>query len=124
MTSTRGFTLIEVMVALVVFAVVSVALVKNTTLSLRQTGEMEARSVAWWLAENQMTRLRLLPKTDEDYPVLGMAREDVDMNEVLWEIETRVEATDNDDVRRVVVSVYEDGNTESRAELIGFIGRY
>lgn len=33
-----GFTLVEVMIALVVFAVVSVALVRNTTQSLRQIG--------------------------------------------------------------------------------------
>ena len=50
----RGFTLVEVMIALVVFSVVSVALVRNTTQSLRQAGMIQEKTIAWWLAENQM----------------------------------------------------------------------
>ena len=124
MKRVSGFTLIEVMVALVVFSVVSVALVKNTTTSLRQSGMIEDRTIAWWLAENEMTSLRMLPRSDADYPNSGTSREVVEMNDTSWDVETTVETTENDDVRRIVISVYRENQEVAKARLIGFLGRY
>ena len=67
----RGFTLVEVMVALAIFTVVAVTLVKTATLSVRHAGLIEDRSTAWWLAENEITRLRLMERTDENFPRIG-----------------------------------------------------
>ena len=119
-----GFTLIEVMVALVVFSVVSVALVKNTTTSLRQSGMIEDRTIAWWLAENEMTSLRMLPRSDDSYPNSGTSREVVEINDGSWDVETTVETTENDYVRRIVISVYRENQEDPKARLIGFLGRY
>jgi len=119
-----GFTLIEVMVALVVFSVVSVALVKNTTTSLRQSGMIEDRTIAWWLAENEMTSLRMLPRTDDNYPNSGTSREVVELGHTSWDVETTVEATENDYVRRIVITVYRENQEDARARLVGFLGRY
>lgn len=120
----QGFTLIEVMVALVVFSVVSVALVKNTTMSLRQSGMLEDRTIAWWLAENEMTSLRMLTRSDENYPNSGTSREVVDMGDASWDVETTVEVTENEYVRRIVISVYRENQEDAKARLIGFLGRY
>jgi general secretion pathway protein I len=120
----RGFTLIEVMVSLVIFSVVSVALVKNTSMSLRQTGKIEERTTAWWIAENEMTRLRLLPKTDENFPGSGVERSSVETSSADWEVEARIESTENEFVRRVVVEVYKNDQEAPSASLIGFLGRY
>lgn len=119
-----GFTLIEVMVALVVFSVVSVALVKNTTTSLRQSGMIEDRTIAWWLAENEMASLRMLPRSDDSYPNSGKSRKVVEINDGSWDVETTVEATENDYVQRIVISVYRENQEDSKARLIGFLGRY
>lgn len=120
----QGFTLIEVMVSLVIFSVVSVALVKNTSMSLRQTGKIEERTTAWWIAENEMTRLRLLPKTDENFPGSGVERSSVETSSADWEVEARIESTENEFVRRVVVEVYKNNQETPSASLIGFLGRY
>ena len=119
-----GFTLIEVMVALVVFSVVSVALVKNTTTSLRQSGMIENRTIAWWLAENEMTSLRMLPRTDDSYPNSGTSREVVELDDTSWDVETTVEVTENDYVRRIVIKVYRENQEDAKAKLVGFLGRY
>jgi general secretion pathway protein I len=119
-----GFTLVEVMVALVVFSVVSVALVKNTTTSLRLSGMVEDRTIAWWLAENEMSSLRILPRSDDNYPNSGTSREVVEMGDISWDVETTVEATENDYVRRIVISVYRESQEDSKARLVGFLGRY
>ena len=120
----RGFTLVEVMVALVVFAVVSVALVRNTTLSVRQAGMIQDKTIAWWLAENRMTSLRMLERSDASFPSVGVSRKVVATGDVRWEVETDIEATENEFVRRVVINVYRESGETASAELIGFLGRY
>ncbi|MBT4161756.1 MAG: type II secretion system minor pseudopilin GspI [Gammaproteobacteria bacterium] len=120
----RGFTLIEVMIALAVFAVVSVALVNNSTSSLRQAGMIQDRTIASWLAENEMTRLRVQPRDDENFPAAGIVRKSAEVANIEWELETHIESTENDYVRRITVRVYRDTANEPVSELIGFLGRY
>jgi general secretion pathway protein I len=120
----KGFTLIEVMVALAIFTVVSVTLIQTSTLSVRQTGLIQDRSTGWWLAENEMTRLRLLERTDENFPRTGTDRSLVELPDSSWEIETLVESTENDYVRRVTIAVYKNDQQSPAAQLVGFIGRY
>ena len=120
----KGFTLIEVMVALAVFAVVSVALVGNSTSTLRQAGIIQDRTVATWLAEDELTTLRMQRRSEENFPDLGTNRELVEIAGVEWDIETEIESTENDYVRRVTVRIYRDSAEELTSELIGFLGRY
>ena len=120
----RGFTLLEVMVALAVFAVVAVALVGNSASTLKQAGMIQERTVATWLAEDKLTSLRVLPKTDEDFPGVGTNRDTIEMGDVEWDIETEVESTENDYVRRITVRVYRESDDEPTARLTGFLGRY
>ena len=120
----KGFTLIEVMVALAVFSVVSVALVRNSTSTLRQAGIIQDRTVATWLAEDELTTLRMRRRSEENFPDPGMNRELVEIAGVEWDIETEIESTENDYVRRVTVRIYRDSGEEPTSELIGFLGRY
>lgn len=124
MSKSRGFTLIEVMVALAVFAVVSVALVGNASSSLRHAGMIQNRTIAWWLAENQMTELRIRPRTEEDFPSVGTSRDRIEMNQTEWELEVDIENTEMDDMRRVTISVYKGLADEPAARLTGFLGRH
>ena len=124
MSMNKGFTLIEVMVALAVFSVVSVALLKNTSASLNQSGVIKNLTIAWWLAENRMTNLRLAPRSGENYPNEGTSIENLEVNGAGWELETLVESTENDYVRRIVISVKKIDEEVSKAKLIGFLGRY
>ena len=124
MNRARGFTIIEILIALVIFSVVSVALVKNVSTSIRHAAIVEEKTIAWWLADNQMTKLRLSPRVEENFPSAGTDRELIEQDDVSWEIETRIEGTENEYVHRVVISVYKNTADDSKAELIGFIGRY
>jgi len=54
-----GMTLLEVMVALAVFAVAGLALVKSAGEQVGGLGHLEQRTFANWVADNQMAERRL-----------------------------------------------------------------
>lgn len=57
----RGFTLLEVLVALAIFAVLAVAVSTATRHVLMQSKGLQDRLFASWIADNHLTELRLLP---------------------------------------------------------------
>ena len=120
----KGFTLVEVMVSLAVFAIVSVALVGNAMSTLRQAGIIQDRTLATWLAEDEITKLRMQPRSQENFPRPGTLRQTSEIGRVEWSIETEIEESENDDIQRVTVRVYRANESESTTELVGFLGRY
>lgn len=59
MKAEGGFTLLEVMVALAVFALLAAAVLSASDYALRQGGSLQQRLFAVWLADNQLSELRL-----------------------------------------------------------------
>ena len=120
-----GFTLLEVMIALAVFAVVSAALVRNAAVAVRQTTIIEERSLGIWVAENQLSQMRIQVRSDENYPALGTNRYAVNLADRDWEVVVKIAATENADIRRVEVAVSAAQQPDQVvADLAGFLGRY
>lgn len=121
----RGFTLVEVMIALAVFAVVSAALIKSASFSLLQTDTLRDRSIAELIARNRMNELRAAPRQDSTFPGLGVDRESVTMADREWELTVITEATENEFMRRIDVQVARKTDPDGVvAQLTGFVGRY
>jgi len=119
----QGFTLLEIMIALAIFAIASASLIKNATQTIRQTSIIQERTIAYWVAENELNQIRAAPR--EDLPNPGSDRSDVVMANREWEVVLDIEATENIDMRRIVVSVYLPTNADnSIVSLTGFIGKY
>ncbi|WP_413676605.1 type II secretion system minor pseudopilin GspI [Pantoea dispersa] len=57
----RGMTLIEVMVALLILASAGLALVKTSQEQVRNLDYLQQKQIASWVADNQLTLLRLMP---------------------------------------------------------------
>lgn len=120
-----GFTLLEIMIALAVFAIVAVTLVKNAALTVKQTRMLEDKSIAYWVAENRLSSLRAEPKTAQNFPQTGTDTDDVSMAGRKWTVTVNVTTTDNKDMRRVEVSVARANDSDHQtASLVGFFGRY
>ncbi len=59
MKSSRGFTLVEVMVALMVIAIALPAMLKALYQQVDATGYLRDKSMAQWVATNKLTEVRL-----------------------------------------------------------------
>jgi general secretion pathway protein I len=126
MNRADGFTLIEIMVALAVFAIVSSALIRNASMAVKQTQILEDRSLAFFIAENRISELRIPERVDDaSFPATGTQREFVTMANRQWEVETLIEATENEGMRRIDVAVYRQDDTDRNVvhKLTGFVGR-
>lgn len=74
----QGFTLLEVMVALAIFAVLAAAILSASRYVVQQSGAVEQRLFAAWLADNRLSELRLQSKwvTGQQQQILHMGRRD------------------------------------------------
>jgi general secretion pathway protein I len=120
-----GFTLIELLIAVAVFAVVAVAVYTRSGDALRQLGDLEDRTLALWLAENELAAMRIArANTDQPMPTGNDTRE-VTMAGRDWLVSTRIKDTSHPWLRRADVSVaHLEDPDDSVASLTGFIGRY
>ena len=85
---TRGFTLIEVMVALVVVAVALPAFLMLVMSQLDGTAAIRNKTLAFWVAENEMTRLHLQSRLLTDFTLPDQDQGEVTLagREWRWEL--------------------------------------
>ena len=120
----KGFTLIEVMISLFIFSIVSVAVIKNLSTAIRQSADLKDTIEARWVAEDYMARMQMLPKKSENFPSAGFSRDSFQVGDQRWEVEVEVQETENQSVRRIILKVHKGLSEENSTELIGFLGRY
>ncbi|MBB6122701.1 type II secretion system minor pseudopilin GspI [Sphingobium subterraneum] len=109
----HGFTLIEMLVALAVFALAALALLRLQAVSLRTASELDERQMAQIVAHNLMVE-RL---TDPALPPLGQRQGDSQNGGRRWHWTESVSAGGAPDVVRVDVVVEAQGSGSSRATL-------
>ncbi len=117
----RGFTLVEVLVALMVVAMGLAALMVAVSGTARTSGVLRDKAIAQWIALNRLTEVRLnLNKFGKNTDV-----GEVDFANRKWHYDTRYFDTTIGTMKRVVVRVYlGDSKTKGNpiVESIGFQG--
>lgn len=103
-----GFTLLEVLVALLVVAIAVAALGRIGARTLDAQAEAEARTLALWVAGNAIAELRLEANVAEERRA-GSSR----MGDRDWYWEALIQAAPGADMRRVDVIVYADALRQS-----------
>jgi general secretion pathway protein I len=123
-----GFTLIEILIALAVFTIVSTALITNATQQVSQTELLRDKTIAHWIALNEMNQVRSNVRVEDSYPRAGTTQSEINMLSTDWLVEVEISSTENDNVRRVTVDVFRDEFERdegfSMSTLIGFVGKY
>ena len=123
----RGFTLLEMLVALTIIAVVGLAVSSAIGNVVSQTFTLEQRLVAHWVAENHLARVRLARVGNTEALPTGRETERVRMSGRTWRIEREIRDTTHPWLRRVEIEVFEvaDGDDIGPLDtLVGFVGRY
>ncbi|WP_295797638.1 type II secretion system minor pseudopilin GspI [uncultured Microbulbifer sp.] len=97
----RGFTLIEVLVALVIFGVIAASVLKTLQDSVRQQTALEERLAANWVAQQTLSEIRMRT----DWPPLGKNTERVIVGEREWQVAAEVKSTSEPRMRHLIVQV-------------------
>lgn len=97
----RGFTLIEVLVAVVVLSLAALVMANAFGSSAMGFSRMQQRTTAWLLASDKLVELQVY----QQWPGVGTQDEQRDMDEVEWRIRTRVSEGPYPDTRRVDIDV-------------------
>ena len=122
----RGFTLIEVVVALLIVTIGLAALMITVSSTARTSGYLRDKTVAQWIALNRITEVRLNLNTGAAGS-LGAAADTGELNFAnrAWHYDTRYFDTSVPSMKRLVVRVYAgDAKTKGNpvAESTGFLG--
>lgn len=116
--SRRGFTLVEVLVALAIVSIALMAALRAAGQGSGSVDELRARLLAGWVAENRLAEHRALAA----WPPLGLQRGSTREGGLDFAWREEVVATPNAAFRRVEIRVYTPAD-ESRAlaHLVGFV---
>lgn len=111
-----GFTLIEVLVALAVFALSSAILSAQSTSTLHNRQRLIEQQIALWVAQDTLTKMRIgtAMKEHTEEQQLG----------VDWKIQRIVEVTGDNQLRKITIRVSPKNATSSEysaAQLIAFL---
>ncbi len=118
---TRGFTLIEVLVALAIAAIGLGAALSVVTNSASNTTYLRDRVLASWVADNLITQVRLAPNLPELTRTEGVE----EFAGRKWKWQSTVTQTQVEGLRRIDIEIKESEiNTGSTlGHLSGFVGR-
>jgi general secretion pathway protein I len=105
-----GFTLLEVLVALVIVGTALGASLRAIGSLTQNSSDLRASMMATWSAENRLSQIRLA----HEWPALGQRRFDCPQGELHLVCEEDVFSTPNPFFRRVEVSVFDTENTDRR----------
>ncbi|MCK0107403.1 type II secretion system minor pseudopilin GspI [Marinobacter sp. S0848L] len=97
----KGFTLLEVLVALLVFSLIATAAAEVGSQYISSFERVRDKTLAGWIAENRINELRLqetLPSTSENST-------DTEFGTYRWQVTTVVQGTAEPTMRRVEVTV-------------------
>ncbi len=118
----RGFTLVEVMVALMVIAIALPAMLRALYQQVDATGYLRDKSMAQWVATNKMTEVRLLLNRGGPF-FRGERRGTEDMADREWYYWMESQPTDAPDFYRlqITVAAEEEQRETPLYTLVGFI---
>ena len=105
-----GFTLLEVLVALVIVGTALGASLRAVGSLTQNSNDLRAAMMATWSAENRLSQIRL----EHAWPALGQRAFDCPQGELKLACEENVFSTPNPFFRRVEVSVFLEKNSTRR----------
>ena len=119
MRAQRGFTLLEILIALAVLALAMGAIIKTGSDFTGSHAHLHARTMANWVARNVIVEHQV----NDEWPRVGERKGNMEMAGKEWRWIARISQTDEEKLRRIDVEVMpDDRNVESPlTTLSGFL---
>lgn len=118
--SVQGFSLMEIMIALLLLALVIAISVEVGGGDLAAFNRMKDATLARWVASNRIAEVM----TETTFPSLGKQQGDTSMGGVAWHWEQEISATQEADLRKIKVSVFRDRKSRYAAGVeVGYIAK-
>jgi len=118
--SCKGFTLLEVLVALTIIALALGALISTSGTHASSAGYLKQKTIAHWVAMNEITRLQV----EKAWPGKGDTKGSTAMAGAEWYWTLTVNETEDDNSRQVEYRIYLDEDREyNLTRLIGYLSK-
>ena len=121
-----GFTLMEVLVALVIFSIMATGFTRYVSDRAKQTAYLTDKTLAIIIASNTITHMQIAG----DWPPEGpMAQQTIAMADKNWLVDVNVLNTDEPAIRNLNVSVTLPVDAQDKTEMLplvtlaGFVGK-
>lgn len=117
----QGFTLLEVLVALTILAIVMGTLIKVADTYAFNAAYLQEKTLAQWIAENKAIEYQL----KQEFPPVGSKEGTTEMAKIEWQWRVKVSNTEDGRLRRLDISVAEaHGELENPVTtLVAFVGQ-
>ncbi|MCC6195893.1 MAG: type II secretion system minor pseudopilin GspI [Burkholderiales bacterium] len=119
MSPRRGFTLVEILVALAILAIALTAGMRALTQATDTASALKARTLALWVAQNRLAAAQIATP----WPALGSYHGEAVQAAASFTWQATVSATPNPAFRRIDITVAEPHAPDyALAKLTGFLG--
>jgi len=115
----RGFTLIEVLVALAVLTIALSAVMRTLSQSIDLTADLRDRNIALWVAQNRLAEHQIR----NDWPAQDTTDGTSEMAGREWRWREQVAGTPEPALRRIEIEVRAAHGDQVLAHLVGFLPR-
>jgi general secretion pathway protein I len=114
----RGFTLVEVLVALAVLAIALTAVMRTMAQAIDATATLRERHVALWVAQNRLAEHQMR----RDWPAADTKDGDAEIGGVKWFWREQVSTTSEPAIRRIEITIRRQaGSEDTQARLVGYL---
>lgn len=116
----KGFTLIEVMVALTIIAISLGALLSTSGTQANSASYLKHKTLAHWVAVNELSQIRIA----KEFPDLGDKKGSTNMANNEWYWIRTTKKTEDKDARQITFTMYADeAYKKNLTTLIGYANR-